>query len=354
MKNKKENSVIVIDVINRLKEYYPYDEDSRTFTIPFYFEKVEEIIDKKHHTTKKVSIKKEFLQELEDALYSIPDGYYANIEVNINDYQEYNQEIIMQSINDLASDQQFRGFERYRKDCIKAGIITILGAFWIILSFAGEFFGWWGDINSTTNNVITGFFSIFAVVFIWEAVSMVVIHIDPFIVEFGHLLSKMKYFILKNNEGVELKEQLSDISFSFKYYRLRAASDYIFLFSSFSFFGLDILRAMRYFGAYLLSHYEIGTYEIVTTSILFTMMTVLGVFGILIYRGYIKFIIPSFAINALTLFVAIANLIFTINQNEPKENVVSAIFIIAISVIVFVGLFIKHFLCYKRKQTCLK
>ena len=38
----------------------------------------------------------------------------------------------------------------------------------------------------------------------------------------------------------------------------------------------------------------------------------------------------------------------------PKENVVSAIFIIAISVIVFVGLFIKHFLCYKRKQTFLK
>ena len=59
MKNKKENSVIVIDVINRLQEYSPYDEDSRTFTIPFYFEKVEEIIDKKHHTTKKVSIKKD-------------------------------------------------------------------------------------------------------------------------------------------------------------------------------------------------------------------------------------------------------------------------------------------------------
>ena len=347
---KKESNVIVANTVERLKEYYPYDEESRTFTLPFHYEKLDDIIVDKHQVSKKPQVSYQLLSEIEEILHSIPSRYKADIEITIDDYQGYEPEVVMQSIKDTALAKQFGGGQQLKKDSIKAGILAVLGVFWIILSYAGQLFNWWGDPNSITSNAISGVLSIFAVIFYWEAVDMMIIHENKFIREFKHFLSKAKNIIIKDNNGKEIKEPIKNIGPAFNSYKTRVASEYITVLSSFIFFTFIMLRVIRYLGVLLLTHQEVAVYEMVISPVLLVLMCVTAVFGILIYRGYLRLLVPSMILTVLLLAVSSINLTFVLIHNEASELVVSAAAYLVIAVANIVGLVMRFCLTRLRKS----
>ena len=180
MKSKKEYSVINQHTVNRLKEYYDYNEAEKTFVIPFHYGSLDEILVNKK-VTKKPKVDSKILNDIEYALHEIPNGYTADVELIIDDYQGYDSGFVMQQVKDTFLDRQFVGIDQHKRNSIKAGMLTLVGICWIVLAFVGQTFGWWGESNTFTSGIITGFLNIFAAVFIWEAVSMTVIHGNPFI-----------------------------------------------------------------------------------------------------------------------------------------------------------------------------
>lgn len=348
MKKKQEYSLINQEALERLQRYYPYDEESKTFTITFHFERVSQFADE-HQVTKSLKIRHHILMEIEQTLHAIPEGYHGDVEIIIDDYQGREKSEVMQALQDIALERQFIGSQQYKKDSIKAGVLVLIGVCWIILSSAGALLNWWGKETSLTHNLITGFLNVFAVVFIWEAVNTIVIHGNPFIKEFRHLLKKLRYFIVKDNKGEQEKLLLTDIGYSFSHYRSRAVSEYLIMFSSFAFFGLVLVKLIRYSGILFVTHENIALYEIVAASILLVTTCILGIFGVLIYRGHLKLLLPSAVLNAFALFTAIANIIFFLNNGEPLEKIVTAIFIIFADIAFTVGLGIKYYLFNKKK-----
>ena len=348
MKKKQEYSLINQAALGRLKRYYPYDEENKTFTIIFHYDNVGQFANE-YQVTKALKIRHDALVEIEKTLHSIPNGYHTNIEIIIDDYQGREKSEVMQALQDVALERQFIGSQQYKRDSIKAGILVLIGVCWIILSSTGAFLNWWGKETSLTHNIITGFLNVFAVVFIWEAVNTIVIHGNPFIKEFRHLLKKLKYLIVKDKKGEEEKILLTNIGYSFDHYRKRAVSEYLIMFSSFAFFGLVLVKLIRYSGILFVTHENIALYEIVAASILLVTTCILGIFGVLIYRGHLKLLLPSAVLNAFALFTAIANIIFFLHNKEPLEKIVTAVFIMIAVVGFTIGLSIKYYLYNKKK-----
>lgn len=348
--NAKENkSLIVQDAVDRLKEYYPYNEEDKTFTISFHYDHLDDILVNKTQPSQKIHVNNQLLLDIENNLHSIPKGYHADIEITIDDYQGQEQDKVMKAINDTILDHQFIGSQELKGVSIRAGILALVGIFWILLSYAGQAFNWWGDDSSVTNNAISGILSIFAVVFGWEAVNTVIIHQNHFIKEFRHFIGRARYLSIKDNKGQECREPVTDIGYPFKYYHSRAVSEYCLMFSSYTFFAIAMLQIIRYFSAFFIIHKDIGQYELIIASIVLSSMIALGVFGVLIYKGYLKLLLPSAIINGLLLGASVTNLVLTIYTHLPTQNIVGAIITVA-SVIAFtVGLTIKYYL-FKRKK----
>lgn len=344
---KKEQSFIYKTEVERLKQYYPYNEEERVFTIPYHYERLDEILDKTNLASKKPKADYKVLKDIEGSLNGIPNGYKADIEITIDDYQGRNCGFVMNALRDITNEKQFIATKENEKNSIKAGIITLVGVFCIILSFAGDYFNWWGASNSVVNNTITGFLNVYAVVFIWEAVNMTVIRGNPFIKDHINLLKKMRYFIIKDNNGKEIKELLNDIDYSFSNFRFRAISNTSLMFCSFAFFGLTMLRLIRYFSAFFIMHYEIPTYELSLTPALLSLMCVLGAFGILIYKGYLKFLLPSLIISIALFATCIVNLVLVIINQNSQEAFVASIAFLVVSFIYIIGLIIKYYLFKK-------
>ena len=348
MGKKKEPSLVKEATIERLKQYYPYDEESKTFTIPFHYEKLDELLVNKKQVTKKPKVDGEFVFMVSEILTEIPRGYKADIEVYIDDYQGYDRRMALSALKDVAIDRQFVGSEQYKWDSIRSGIITLVGICWLLLSFIGQSLSWFGSMASYSSNIISGLLNVFAVVFIWEAVGLLIIHSNPFIKAFRHIISKMRYIIVKDKEGEERK-LLSEIGYSFSHYRTRATSEYLIMIASFAFFALVMIRLLRYVNTIVILESTIANHDIIISSFLLTLMTVLGAFGVLIYRGHLKLLFPCVVVNSLLIVASIINLVFTYVNNDPVEIIFTAIIIMIMVVAFTIGLALRFYL-FKKKN----
>lgn len=345
----KEHNVINQKAVDRLKDYYPYDEDSRTFTITFHFKSVSDVLVEEHLDSKMPLVSPKIIEEISEKLHSIPDGYHANVEIIIDDYQGHDEELIVHAIKDAAYDRQYVGSQQYKNIAIRAGIVALAGIFWIVLAYAGDYFKWWGDPTSITSNVLSGILNVFAVVFVWEAVNTIIIHQNPFIKEFRYFIKRMKYLIIRGKDGKENKMLLTSVG-PFSHYRLRASSEWLLMFGSIFFFIIIMLRLIRYFNAVFTTYYDVRTYELIITPVLLSLFFILSISAVLIYKGYLKLLFPSLILNYVAFFIAVADLMLVFIGHAPRENIVSAIIVMVSSVLLTIGLSIRYYVYKKVDQ----
>lgn len=156
--------------IKLLSQYFPLDEETRTFQITLRYDKAEDILDVDVSRPDRPNFKDDVLLRVSDILEQIPSGYQANISFQIKDYQGYDPKSLLSSFNDAMELNHYRGDKEARKKWVQAVLLTLVGIAILAVMGVGAAQGWWGEgeTASLTNEVL----DIAGWVFIWEAVSI--------------------------------------------------------------------------------------------------------------------------------------------------------------------------------------
>lgn len=200
--------------IDLLKEYYAYDEDSKVFTIPLCYEKVEDILDMnvldcKNHPR----FKKEVLEEACELLMGLPTGTKADLCLRIKDYQGYDPDVLLESFNKAISLNQYRSRLEQKRSGITATILALVGAFILFLYIYGKHNGWFGnDVEGMGYEFVTEILDIVGWVFIWEAVSVIFLYGNDYRSINAGLFIKINQIGFYDETGKNLlsKEELKD------------------------------------------------------------------------------------------------------------------------------------------------
>ena len=335
---KTERNLIKAEAVERLRRYYAYDEKTRTFTIPFHFASVDDILVDPSSVCAFPKITPEVLTRISDTLDTIPSGYFASIELIIDDPKGYDISTLERAFKDMAMERQFVGSTDTKSNFIKAGILTMIGVLVILLSYFGEVFRWWGSVDSLDHSIEYGFFNVFAVVFIWEAVGIVVIKRNAFLGRFRRFLRKAEGIRIKTGEGTDVFFPVEELGFTFSSYRLRAVSDYMIAFASFTLIGLSLVRV-----SYFLLASNIQQMEIITSSIMIALACAEGVLGILIYNGRVHLLWPCLIGSLALLAIVIVIFSHALVGNLAPSVIGSSAFTLAVTLAFIAGLAMKLF-----------
>lgn len=157
--------------IELLKKYYPVDEINKIITFKLYYDHANELLDYTVGETGCEMFKDEFLAKLSSIFEKIPVGYKADVILEINDYDSYDPEIIMDKFNDLIELNSYNVVRRTKRNQVLSAILILIGITILIFNhfFAKEEI--YGSYESLESIILQEFFDITSWVFIWQAVT---------------------------------------------------------------------------------------------------------------------------------------------------------------------------------------
>ena len=86
--------------IELLKKYYDVDIDERTVRIPVRFDHAEDLIDLNVESKENYPISNSAMVDIVDKIKAIPPAFRIKLELKINDYGDYDPDLLFTSIND--------------------------------------------------------------------------------------------------------------------------------------------------------------------------------------------------------------------------------------------------------------
>ncbi len=167
----RKNKVIVnkreIDLLNK---YYEIDNENRVVTMPLHYEKASDLINNKIISKDNYLFDYEELTAINDMIRRIPVMYKVNIDIQIDDYEDYDPKELIAGFNDAMELNQYNYQRENRLKYLKAGILLIIGVSVLFLMGYAKINGYFGD--DTRASVYSEIFDIIGWVFIWEMVTV--------------------------------------------------------------------------------------------------------------------------------------------------------------------------------------
>ena len=170
-KKKNKNRIIVnqreIDLLNK---YYEIDNENRIVTMPLHYDKASDLINGKIVSKDNYLFDYDELSSINDMIKRVPFMYKININIQIDDYEDYDPDKLLSGFNDAMELNQYN-YQRERKNnFLKAGLLLVVGISILFAIAYAKLNGWFGE--SKAAEVYSEIFDIFGWVFIWECVTV--------------------------------------------------------------------------------------------------------------------------------------------------------------------------------------
>ena len=185
-----------------LNQYYDVDEENKTVTIPLKYEKASDIIDLNVEAKNNYPISDPVMVSIVEKISTIPPGYKVKLNLIINDYEDYDKEILLQSLNDFLEFNHYSIIREKKFFFIQAIILLAIGI--SILVF---------NVFAKTNNlfseesVLTEVFDIIAWVFVWQATTVAFLTPSEFDVNSTRFKLRVKSIALLDKDKNILVEE---------------------------------------------------------------------------------------------------------------------------------------------------
>ena len=154
--------------VELLKEYYDFNEQTKTFDVTLHFEKASDMFNERFDLMKKRVMKEEIIEEVAGLLGDIPKGYKADLSLVVDDYEGVPYEEILDAFHNAVKLRLARFKAASRRKYHKVAALIVIGVFLIALMILGEIMGWWGG-ESIEGRLFSYVLDTAGCVFIWES-----------------------------------------------------------------------------------------------------------------------------------------------------------------------------------------
>lgn len=178
MEKEKDEKVIkkskLRQHIELMEQYFDVDNENKIVTVHVHFDSVEQLFNNYRvvKSGKKPLISNEVSEKLEQILERIPKRYKLNLEISIDDYNQFSKEQLKQIVYENLLMKKFSYRIKIQKNYHQAFILGGIGVLFLVLNIVGQFLHWFGPIDGIFNLIMSKFIDIAAWVFIWEAVTI--------------------------------------------------------------------------------------------------------------------------------------------------------------------------------------
>ncbi len=167
---KKNNSIISRHEVELLNKYYEIDDDNKVVTIPLHYNKASDLVNERIIAKDNYLFNYEELSSINDMIQRIPSMYKININIEIDDYENYESEKLLSGFNDAMELNQFNSIRENKWKYLKAGILLIIGITVLCVVGYANLNHWFGSTERA--DVYSEIFDIIGWVFIWEPVTI--------------------------------------------------------------------------------------------------------------------------------------------------------------------------------------
>ena len=364
MAKKKDKIIVNKREIDLLNKYYEIDNENRIVTMPLHYEKASDLINNKIISKDNYLFDYEELTSINDMIRRVPIMYKVNIDIQIDDYEDYDPKELLAGFNDQMELNQYNYQRENRLKYLKAGILLIIGVSILFLMGYAKINGFFGD--DTRANVYSEIFDIIGWVFIWEMVT--VAFLTPS--ELGVNSNMFKLRVREVSFSDSNKNQLAIESLYEKAKdwdserRMEKASKHSLLIGGVAFFSIaviDLIDMVTSFPAFIAVIYAAGDagvdqakviasliYMTVLSSVVIVLQGFAGYLALRMYYGRKVRVVFPIVFSVILVGLSIANIV--ISSNEAGTGIVRRIISILIAILYLFGVITYMVLNKKRKK----
>ena len=158
-KKKKDKFIVNAREIELLNKYYEVDNENRIVTMPLHYDKASDLVNGKIISKDNYLFDYEELTSINDMIKRIPVMYKIKINIDIDDYEDYEPDKLLSGFNDAMELNQFN-YEREKKlKFLRASLLLIVGISVLFFVGYGKINHWFGtsqeaDIYSEIFDII--------------------------------------------------------------------------------------------------------------------------------------------------------------------------------------------------------
>lgn len=156
--------------VELMKKRFEVDEEKRIVNLALNYEKATDLL-LTNIDTKVPTFNRDKFASLKDLISEFPLDYKVNLDIKIDDYEDYNPEEILEGFNDAVELTVYSGNKDHRRKWVQITFLLVAGILVLFFIARGLIQDWKG-ISETAANVTKEILEITAWVFVWEAVSL--------------------------------------------------------------------------------------------------------------------------------------------------------------------------------------
>ena len=354
MDKKKDKLIVNQREIELLNKYYEVDNENRIVTMPLHYEKASDLINEKIISKDNYLFDYDELTTINDMINRVPIMYKINIDIQIDDFEDYEPEKLLSGFNDAMELNQFNFIRENKFKFLKAGLLLVVGLIILFTVGYGKLNKWFG--TSEVADVYSEIFDIFGWVFIWETVTITFLTPSELSVNSNMFKRRVLNVSISNNEGVVASEDLNTKSRDWESERrLEKASRWSLLISGIAFIASGAVNLVgsisSIYDIYVNYSAEVSFGAVIAVEAIQLALVVLEVLGgisaLFRYMGkrYLKVYSGIFAGIAILMAV----LVLLSGLGDPRM-VASSLVTIAISLLYLFG-YITNIVINKRYKT---
>ena len=226
--------------VELMKRRFDVDEEKKIVKMDVYYDVADDVLDA-NLDTKVPSFNREKFGRIKELISDFPNEYKVDLNIKIDDYQNYKPEEIMDGFNDAVELTHYTGNKEHKKKWIQITFLLIAGIMLLNIMARGVLTNWLG-LSENGTNVFKEVFDITSWVFIWEAVSLLFLSPSETRVislTLAHRLGQVS--LLDKNGKVLVSEDYRESYISTaKEKELRSVGKYMLLITGAAFLGLAI------------------------------------------------------------------------------------------------------------------
>ena len=354
MKKKKDKLIVNQREIELLGKYYEVDNENRIVTMPLHYDKASDLINGKIISKDNYLFDYDELTTINNMIRRVPIMYKINIDIQIDDYEDYEPEKLLSGFNDQMELNQFNYIRENKLKFLKAGMLLIVGIFILFVVGYGKINKWFG--TSEVADVYSEIFDIFGWVFIWETVTITFLTPSELSVNSNMFKRRVLNVSFSNNEGVVAQEDLGTKSREWESEkRLEKTSRWSLLISGIAFIATGLLNLVGSVSALYEIVTELGS-EVSISGVLIVEAVELIIVTVEIFGGIsalCRYMGKRYLKIYSNIFAGIAILMATYVLSTSIGNarmVASALVTIAISILYLFG-YISNIVINRRYKT---
>jgi hypothetical protein len=338
-----------------LGKYYDVDDENKIVTMSYCFDEASLVVDNSLDN-KEYLIKDEIMEKIISGMKSVPLMYKININVRINDFQNYSKEKVVEAFEDGIEMNHYSLERENKRKWIKTLVLVIIGIVILFFNTIAKSESWFGT-KTTSSGIASEVFDIAAWVFIWEAVT--IMFLTPTELPFNSNRIKIRVkninFLDKNKNIIgNIRFDLKDLKWD-SISKLDSISKKLFLIGGAAFLGIatcDLISNIRDLIVFIKEPVpEILPFIISTTAISFVIDAlefIAGIGTLSIYNGHgpLKRTAGIIGIVLTILFMAI----FTLVIISGASSLLTSIGWSFVSYLLYVIGYIVQFIINKRRK----